>query len=676
MFFFGFEAVVPDSGRITTDTRDALQNHTQGIFIKNKKQLFIFVSSISNHKLAGGALLKVSGNYNTKKLYQQITDYLETVGIAAEELTVFEVTMRDLLSKLRSACRHSFIYDDIEITEIFKLDEVVHVFTRLNYLGISIWERLVQDEKNKSVLKKEAAELFCGEELGLELDRIFCNKASALVMGHPVHYLLQAYDTDMHEKMADILLAALYKCRRLKTRRYFMLHIVPDNELSEEMLEQLYASSDNGAIMVSFQCTGEIGSGFAVHSMDNIKILCGVMKKYRHRVLTLFCLLGEDEKTKRGIIENIGNCSLVEIRETFLAGERAREYLYSMAKAYHVTATQSLLDYIADEEKGYSASELTDFFNLWFDDCLKTDFYPQYQGAAMVNELSTLNKSLDSAYQELQELIGLEEAKKIIGQILDYHKICKMYCESGLFQESPAIHMVFTGNPGTAKTTVARLFARILQENGVLRRGELYEVGRADLVGKYVGWTAQMVKQKFREAKGSVLFIDEAYSLSVDECGSYGEEAINTIVQEMENYRNELCVIFAGYPREMKEFLRRNPGLYSRIAFHVPFQDYTVDELFEIMKLLAKKRSLVLGEDLKEKLFPIFAEAKKHPDFGNGRFVRNMLEQAVMRRASRLLKNDSSCITKEKLVRLADEDFIYTPAIIGPERPEIGFRVQ
>ena len=135
--------------------------------------------------------------------------------------------------------------------------------------------------------------------------------------------------------------------------------------------------------------------------------------------------------------------------------------------------------------------------------------------------------------------------------------------------------------PDRQKTTVARLIAEILAENQVLYRGKLHEVGRSDLVGKYVGWTAKLVKEAFEKAKGSVLFIDEAYSL-VDKQGSFGDEAINAIVQEMENSRGSTVVIFAGYPDKMEHFLDRNPGLRSRIAFHVPFEDYTPEELVEI----------------------------------------------------------------------------------------------
>ena len=167
-------------------------------------------------------------------------------------------------------------------------------------------------------------------------------------------------------------------------------------------------------------------------------------------------------------------------------------------------------------------------------------------------------------------MIGLTKAKAVIAQALDYYKAQKLFREKGISLERPAMHMVFTGNPGTAKTTVARLFAQIMKENGLLPVGDLIEVGRADLVGKYVGWTAPTVKAKFAAAKGSVLFIDEAYSLVDDKDGLFGDEAINTIVQEMENHRDDIVVIFAGYPDKMEQFLQKNPGLRSRIAFHMP----------------------------------------------------------------------------------------------------------
>lgn len=170
----------------------------------------------------------------------------------------------------------------------------------------------------------------------------------------------------------------------------------------------------------------------------------------------------------------------------------------------------------------------------------------------------------------------------------------KLYEEKGVKWDHPAMHMIFSGNPGTAKTTVARLFARIMRENGLLSKGQLVEVSRGDLVGKYVGWTAPTIQAKFKAAIGSVLFIDEAYSLVDDRDGSFGDEAINTIVQEMENHRADVVVIFAGYPDKMEGFLAKNPGLRSRIAFHVPFADYTSGELCEIAQLISQKNGMTL----------------------------------------------------------------------------------
>ena len=182
-----------------------------------------------------------------------------------------------------------------------------------------------------------------------------------------------------------------------------------------------------------------------------------------------------------------------------------------------------------------------------------------------------------------------------------------------------------------------------------------------------------MVKEKFKQAKGSVLFIDEAYSLVDDRDGLYGDEAINTIVQEMENHREDLVVILAGYPDKMERFLQKNPGLRSRIAFHVPFADYTARELMEITQWMAREQQLHLAEGVREKLLNLFALALQQPDFGNGRFVRNLLEKARMKQAGRLVQRDADQVTPEEVSTLLPEDFAF-PALTGtaPKRT-IGF---
>ena len=273
-----------------------------------------------------------------------------------------------------------------------------------------------------------------------------------------------------------------------------------------------------------------------------------------------------------------------------------------------------------------------------------------------VHKMYTSREDRRDQILNLMEMIGLERAKSVIKQALDYNKAQKIFADKGLIADRTSMHMVFTGNPGTAKTSVARLFAEIMKDNDVLSEGNLIECGRADLVGPFVGWTTPMVKKKFKEAKGSVLFIDEAYSLVDDRDGLFGDEAINTIVQEMENHRDDVVVIFAGYPDKMEGFLQKNPGLRSRIAYHVPFDDYNADELCDIADLIAKKRDLVLADDARVKLREVFTLALKDSDFGNGRYVRNVLEKAKMAQASRLVAMDYASVTSEDVKTIVASD--------------------
>ena len=256
-------------------------------------------------------------------------------------------------------------------------------------------------------------------------------------------------------------------------------------------------------------------------------------------------------------------------------------------------------------------------------------------------------------------MIGLTQAKKVIDGAINYFRLQQEYKLRGIEFNRPAMHMCFTGSPGTAKTTVARLVAEILKDNGVLSEGKLVEVGRSELVGKFVGHTAPQVKEMFDRAKGSVLFIDEAYALVEDKKGLYGTEAINTIVQEMENRREDTIVILAGYPQEMKSLLEWNPGMKSRIAFHVSFDDYTENELLDITKLLAKDRGMKIDRSAEEKLLSIYAEARKDKAFGNGRFARNLLEKAKFNQANRFMAKDLQFVSDDEICTLVADDFEY-----------------
>lgn len=280
-----------------------------------------------------------------------------------------------------------------------------------------------------------------------------------------------------------------------------------------------------------------------------------------------------------------------------------------------------------------------------------------------------------SAKKELEEMIGLSKVKSILHKAIAGHKLKKLCLERGISKENSSLHMVFTGNPGTAKTTVARLFAEIMKDESILSTGKFVEVGRADLVGKYVGSTAPLVKAKFQEAQGGVLFIDEAYSLTDYNENSYGDEAINTIVQEMENHRDDVIVIFAGYPTPMKHFLERNPGMLSRIAFQVEFEDYTTEELCEITKLMIERKKMKITAPAMEKLRNNYAVAREHNDFGNGRFVRKMLEEAEMNQAERVLQLGNDDITTQLISTIEECDIPEANINKAPEIGKIGFCV-
>jgi SpoVK/Ycf46/Vps4 family AAA+-type ATPase len=302
-----------------------------------------------------------------------------------------------------------------------------------------------------------------------------------------------------------------------------------------------------------------------------------------------------------------------------------------------------------------------------------TEVFPEYREfVTHVTEEEKKNACRSDAYAKLQEMIGLTQAKKVIDGAINYFKLQKEYRNRGIEFNRPAMHMCFTGRPGTAKTTVARLVAEILKDNGILSEGKLIEVDRSQLVGKFVGHTAPQVKEMFDKAKGSVLFIDEAYSLVEDRKGSYGSEAINEIVQEMENRREDTIVILAGYPDEMKELLEWNPGMKSRIAFHVSFDDYTEQELLDITKLLAKERGMKLDERAEEKLLSIYVEARKDKAFGNGRFARNLLEKAKFNQANRFMQMDLQYVSDEEICTLTADDFDYEMRK-EENRPRFGF---
>ena len=276
--------------------------------------------------------------------------------------------------------------------------------------------------------------------------------------------------------------------------------------------------------------------------------------------------------------------------------------------------------------------------------------------------------------EQLESMIGLESAKSVVEGAIATFKMQKRLRKTGIDIGRNTMHMVFTGNPGTAKTTIARLVAQILKEEGVLSTGAFVEAGRSDLIAGYEGQTALKVRKKFSDAMGGVLFIDEAYSLDESSSHGFGDEAINTIVQEMDNRREDMIVIFAGYPDEMNHFIECNPGMSSRIAIRVNFDDYSTEELCDITRFQVAQRHLNITDEAVKKLAPIYDAARQNKTFGNGRYVRRAIELAISNLAIRLDRMNDKDITKEILTTITAED-IETPLLDETAKPKrrIGF---
>lgn len=670
MQFYKFEGISTaerrpgenDSRRIMCEKARRISTKTNTFNLLRLSEAYSFVNDASGDMVTIGIIVKKCSNLNNL-----ISEYLRAIGTELMETCLEEVTFSTLRNMLGYACRNDYIRDDDEVLEQFDLDKLERGYGR----GVAYEEKILND-CNKKTVYEEAGRFLAKDTLIPELNRIYAGRGKQNVIGHPVHYMIETDDHETRKGICRVLLQALYAKKRLHSKRYCFLNFRPGESFSSVVYNCLYNSAIGGAIIVRYMANDDTEDDYASSGRDTIEALCEVMKKYRNQVLTVFCLPRECTSSKDIFYENLGNTSIIELKEDFVSGERAKEFLEALAKDSEIDTDQMLFEKLEDE-KGYLAPDLHNIFDDWYNNKLKTAVYPQYKDVVTVNREVIKAAPKGSAYDELNQMIGLDDAKKVINQALNYCKAQKLFADRGMKRDHPTMHMIFTGNPGTAKTTVARLFAKIMKENNLLSKGNLIEVGRGDLVGKYVGWTAPMIQKKFKEAQGSVLFIDEAYSLVDDRNGSFGDEAISTIVQEMENHRDNVVVIFAGYPDKMECFLQKNPGLRSRIAYHVPFSDYDTESLCEIAKLIAKQKGLVITEEAYKKLSVMFDAARTENDFGNGRYVRNAIEKARMAQATRLLTMDLDSIESKDIFTITADDIELPKVSTKSKTKQIGF---
>ena len=489
-----------------------------------------------------------------------------------------------------------------------------------------------------------------------ELERIYSDENEKKYYGNPVHYKISASNMESAFEIASLLAQALKSNNRLVGSRINRVYEIKKGCYDEPDFKNMFEKAQGNIVLFDLSGSAEMHNNYASEYEEVIEYMNKLISKNHVKTLCIFVENTNHPGFASNFLAKVAEeIDIIELKEGCGNRETAMAYIQNLAAQNKYDISQTEVEEIMPEKSLFTVGEAYEIYNKWFRNGLRNRIYKSYKYCSYLEIKKEDKKS--EPYDELQKMIGLKDMKQVVDEIIDSARIQKIRSNMGMDFYKTSLHMVFTGNPGTAKTTVARLITQIFVKEGILDTGNYVECGRADLVGKYVGWTAKTVRSKFREAKGGVLFIDEAYSL-VDDSNSFGDEAINTIVQEMENHRDDVIVIFAGYPDKMKEFLAKNEGLRSRIAFHLDFPDYNAEELVEILKLMAEKKGYKMSRDIEAKCLNIFEMAVLQKEFGNGRFARNLLEQAMMAQSRRITKEyKGKKVSRKALSTLKVEDF-------------------
>lgn len=498
-------------------------------------------------------------------------------------------------------------------------------------------------------------------------------KANGLVVDEGIYTLdMKRYSSASSE---SIFIQDLYAGLNSREAVILVENFEEANVVFNRMLSEL---SLNGSIVLAKRYTlnknqlVEASTALNKQIVDtlngNNKTLIFISEKGTNKLLDIY---------GKSFVENIRDI----VKTVSLNNEEIKEICLKMVNDFELKAERqveidvqidnSYVDYlISSYEPGkgvYSIKPILDkTYDLLVDAALKEDKLEvirlKYNGSVFIefNNKSMELKLDDSEIQrkeieeELNDIVGLDEVKTYLNSLEQHLKISKLRAKKGLKTAEVSKHMIFTGNPGTGKTTIARIVSKMMKVAGVLENGQLVEVSRSDLVGKYVGHTAPLTMSVVNSALGGVLFIDEAYSLYRGKDDSFGLEAIDTLVKTMEDHRDDLIVILAGYKKEMESFLDANSGLKSRFANIINFPDYTGEQMLQIAQNIAMGKDYVIDEEASAKLLEYFTmvQSKEDSTSGNGRLARNVVEAAILKQSRRVLMDENADISL-----LKQEDF-------------------
>ena len=498
-------------------------------------------------------------------------------------------------------------------------------------------------------------------------------KANGLVVDEGIYTLdMKRYSSASSE---SIFIQDLYAGLNSREAVILVENFEEANVVFNRMLSEL---SLNGSIVLAKRYTlnknqlVEASTALNKQIVDtlngNNKTLIFISEKGTNKLLDIY---------GKSFVENIRDI----VKTVSLNNEEIKEICLKMVNDFELKAERqveidvqidnSYVDYlISSYEPGkgvYSIKPILDkTYDLLVDAALKEDKLEvirlKYNGSVFIefNNKSMELKLDDSEIQrkeieeELNDIVGLDEVKTYLNSLEQHLKISRLRAKKGLKTAEVSKHMIFTGNPGTGKTTIARIVSKMMKVAGVLENGQLVEVSRSDLVGKYVGHTAPLTMSVVNSALGGVLFIDEAYSLYRGKDDSFGLEAIDTLVKAMEDHRDDLIVILAGYKKEMESFLDANSGLKSRFANIINFPDYTGEQMLQIAQNIARGKDYVIDEEASTKLLEYFTivQSKEDSTSGNGRLARNVVEAAILKQSRRVLMDENADISL-----LKQEDF-------------------
>lgn len=642
-----------------TDNSESMNSRFFNEFL-TKEDILFFISDAEDGEMQVCAAFK-AGAYTDGDLEEVLKRFPNCKLVSFREATVEEFksvienscygVTRKVLRKLKLDYRSNGLFDPCPYT----------------------WTEQVLDlpKITSSECGRLAEKILASQSLTDELERIYSPLNKMEYYGHPVHYYISSGEWGAAQDIYELLIRALGSNGRLCSNRVSVFREFKRGAYRDERLRQHFEASESGIIILELCCDSGM-TRYATEQYELVKLFGKMIEEMKKDTLFIVVeIMGKSVKNADVLGNLISKADFIQLTDGAGTYERAAAYLAELAERSDITAEdpKEALSYLPKQES-FSVSDIFRAYNTWYGSGLKNHIYKAYKK----NDLCRVEVHEPDAkpYETLKALVGLTEAKSVIESIIAAGKVKRIREQLGLKPDSLSLNMMFTGNPGTAKTTVARLVAEILKEEDIIRTGRMVECGRQDLVARYVGWTAKTIEEKFRQAEGGVLFIDEAYSL-VEDDRSFATEAIDTITQLMENYRDRVIVIFAGYPDKMEQLLEKNEGLRSRISFHLNFPDYSSAELADILTLHASAGEYVLSEGAVAKCRTIFDGALKKENFGNGRYTRNLLEQAIIRHANRVMQRGGE-ITAEDVCLLDADDF--KPVSVGftpSEAAVIGF---